>query len=78
MSSTHVSKCLAVDDIRVTKAMAVSAEQPKNFNALTGQLKFGVFMVDIRHCKKGKYLPIHKAAIRDMKFGCGMLLTGAT
>ena len=76
--SSHNSKCITVDDIRCTKVMAVSAEQPKNFNALTGHLKFGVFIIDVHKCRRGKYLPIHKAAIRDMKFGCGYLLTGAT
>ena len=77
--SQYNSKALGVDDIKSTGCMVVCAEEPKNFKntALTGQLKYGVYFIDVGKCRKGRYMPIHKNFIRDMDFGCGFLLTGA-
>ena len=45
--------------------------------ALCGALKFGVYCVDPKLLKKGRFIGIHKDEIRDMKFGSGFLLTGS-
>ena len=70
-----LSKVLAVDDKACTAA--VSACTPPNMAAMFGALKFGVYCIDPRLMKKGKFVGIHKEEIRDMKFGSGFLLTGS-
>ena len=74
-SEKFSSKVLAIDDKATTAA--VSACTPANMTAIYGALKFGVYCIDPRLMKKGKFIGIHKDEIRDMKFGSGFLLTGS-
>ena len=56
---------------------AVSACTPSSHAAMMGALKFGIYCIDPKLMKKGKFIGVHKDEIRDMKFGSGFLLTGS-
>ena len=63
--------------LNIAITAAVSACTPSTMAAMMGPLKFGIYCIDPRLMKKGRFIGVHKDEIRDMKFGSGFLLTGS-
>lgn len=69
-------RLLAVDDpLRTTIlcATSISSEKTTDFSTFT----HGICVIDIKTMARSKYVATHKAAIKDIEFNSGYLLTGS-
>ena len=47
-----------------------------SYNALS-LYSHGIYNIDLKQLKRGKFIPLHKDEIKDLEYGSGFLLTGS-